>query len=97
MTSMALSGQEAGGDVAVGELRRRPPAASSVNVALWWSSYLAADALAGWRSVSSTRGRLDLDGLEAALERGVLLDVLAVFVERGRADALELAAARGRA
>src|SRR5690606_16637542 len=30
--------------------------------------------------------------LEAALERGVLLDVLAVFVERGRADAVQLAA-----
>ena len=30
--------------------------------------------------------------LEAALERGVLLDVLAVFVERGRAHAMQLAA-----
>ena len=34
----------------------------------------------------------DEDGLEAPLERGVLLDVLAVFVERGRADAAQLAA-----
>ena len=42
-------------------------------------------------------GRLDLDLLEAAFERGILLDVLAVFVERGRADALQLAAARARA
>ncbi len=32
-----------------------------------------------------------LDGLEAALERGVLLDVLAVLVERGGADGLQLA------
>src|SRR5207253_129962 len=31
------------------------------------------------------------DGLEAALERGVLLDVLAVLVEGGRADQAELA------
>jgi hypothetical protein len=36
--------------------------------------------------------RLDLHRLEATFERGVLLDVLAVFVERGRADALHLAA-----
>ena len=38
-------------------------------------------------------GRLvDQHFLEAALERGVLLDVLAVFVERRRADAVQLAA-----
>ena len=38
-------------------------------------------------------GRLaDEDRLEAALERGVLLDVLAVFVERGRADGAQLPA-----
>ena len=42
--------------------------------------------------MSSTDGRLDLDRLEAAVEGAVLLDVLAVLVERGRADALELAA-----
>ncbi len=34
----------------------------------------------------------DHDGLEAALERGILLDILAVFVERRRADAVQLAA-----
>ncbi len=38
------------------------------------------------------RGLVDQHLLEAALERGVLLDVLAVFVERGRADAVQLAA-----
>ena len=32
------------------------------------------------------------DGLEAALERGIGLDVLAVFIERRRADALQVAA-----
>ena len=42
------------------------------------------------------RGLLDLDRLEAALERGVLLDVLAVLVERGRADRLQLAAGERR-
>ena len=42
--------------------------------------------------VASTRRLVDQHLLEAALERGVLLDVLAVFVERGRADAVQLAA-----
>ena len=38
-------------------------------------------------------GRLaDEHRLEAPLERGVLLDMLAIFVERGRADAVQLAA-----
>ncbi len=41
--------------------------------------------------MSSTLRLTDVDGLEAALERGVLLDVLAVLVERGRADQAELA------
>jgi len=38
----------------------------------------------------------DEDRLEAALERGVLLDVLAVLRERGGADASQLAARQGR-
>ena len=38
------------------------------------------------------RRLIDQHGLEAALERGVLFDVLAVFVERGGADAVQLAA-----
>ena len=42
--------------------------------------------------VSSTEGCVDQHRLEAALERGVLLDVLAVLVERGGADAVQLAA-----
>jgi hypothetical protein len=42
------------------------------------------------------RRLLDHDRLEAPLERGVALDVLAVLVERGRADALELAAGQRR-
>ena len=39
---------------------------------------------------------LDLDLLEAAFERGILLDELAILVHRRRADALELATAEGR-
>ena len=42
------------------------------------------------------RGLGDLDRLEAALESGVLLQVLAVLVERGRTDGLELAAGQHR-
>ena len=40
-------------------------------------------------------GGLDFDRLEAAFEGGILLDVFAVFVERGRADALQFAAGKG--
>ena len=36
-------------------------------------------------------GFVDEDLLEATFERGILFDVLAVFVERGRADAVQLA------
>ena len=38
----------------------------------------------------------DLDGLEPALERGVLLQVLAVLIQRGGADGLQLAAGQHR-
>ena len=41
------------------------------------------------------RRRIDDDRLEAALQGAVLLDVLAVLVERGGADALDLAARQG--
>ena len=46
--------------------------------------------------VSSTRRLADHHRLEAALERGVLLDVLAVLVERRRADGVQLAARQHR-
>ncbi len=46
--------------------------------------------------VALDRRLVDQHLLEAALERGVLLDVLAVFVERGRADAVQLAARERR-
>jgi hypothetical protein len=39
--------------------------------------------------------RVDVDRLEAALERPVLLDVLAVLVEGRGADALDLSAGEG--
>ncbi len=46
--------------------------------------------------VSSTRRFVDHHGLKAAFEGGVLLDVLAVFVERGGADAVQFAAGEHR-
>ena len=42
--------------------------------------------------VSSTRRLVHEDRLEAPLQRGVLLDVLAVLVQRGGADGVQLAA-----
>ncbi len=46
--------------------------------------------------VSSTRRLADQHLLEAPLQRRVLLDVLAVLVERGRADHPQLAAGQHR-
>src|SRR5438132_1776548 len=41
-------------------------------------------------------GLFDMHGLEAPFERRVAFDVLAILVERGRADALQFAARQGR-
>ena len=46
--------------------------------------------------VSSTVGSADEDRLEAPRQRRVLFDMLAVFVERGRADAMQFAARQRR-
>ena len=46
--------------------------------------------------MSVDRRLADEHRLEAPLERGVLLDVLAVLVERGRADRAQLAAREHR-
>ena len=42
------------------------------------------------------RGLLHLDRLEASLQGGVLLEVLAVFIQRGRPDGLQLATGQHR-
>ena len=47
-------------------------------------------------TVSSTEGGLDQHRLEAALQGGVLLDVLAVLVEGGGADHAQLAPGQHR-
>ncbi len=80
-----LVGQEAVGDVAVREHGRghqRGVLDAHLVVLLVALAQAAQDA------DRVLDGRLaDEDRLEAALQRGVLLDVLAVLVERGRADA----------
>ena len=89
-----LVGQEAVGDVAVRQRRGGDE-----------RGVLDADAvvhLVALLEAAQDRDRVldgglaDVDGLEAALERGVLLDVLAVLVEGGRADRAQLAAGEHR-
>ena len=94
MRSMALSGRKPVGDVAVGQVGRGheglvgdgDPVVGLVAVA---------QALQDLDRVGHG-GLLDHDLLEAALEGGVLLEVLAVLVERGGADRLQLAAGEHR-
>ena len=89
-----LVGQLAAGDVAVGQRGRRDQRG-------------VGDAHAVVRLVLLLDAAQDLDGvldagladedlLEAALQRGVLLDALAVLVERGRADHVQLTAREHR-
>ena len=94
MRSIALSGQEAVGDVAVGELGRgleRLVGDLDAVVLL----VAVAQALEDLHGLVGRR-LVDADLLEAALERGVALQVLAVLVERRGADRLQLAARERR-
>ena len=90
-----LVGQKAAGEVAVGKLDGGLDGLVG-DLGLVVRLVFGAQALEDQDGFLDGRG-LDHDRLEAAFERGVLLDVLAVFVERGRADALQFAAARARA
>ena len=85
-----LVGEETVGDVALGE--RHGHAAHLVgDLHAVEVLVILADALEDLHAVAE-RGLGDGHGLEAALKRGVLFNVLAVFVERRRADDLNLAA-----
>ena len=89
-----LVGQEAVGDVAVAEHGRgdeRGVADAHAVVRLVALLQAAQD-----RDRVGDRRLADVDRREAPLERGVLLDVLAVLVERRRADAAQLAAGEQR-
>ena len=86
--------QEAVGDVAVGEVRRggeRLVGDRDAVVGLVAVAEAAQDLLG-----LLLAGLVHVDLLEAPLERRVALEVLAVLVERGRADGLQLAAREGR-
>ena len=89
-----LVGQEAVGDVAVAERRRgdeRRVLDADLVVDLVALLEPAQD-----RDRVLDRRLAHVHGLEAPLERRVLLDVLAVLVERGRADRAQLAAREHR-
>ena len=90
-----LVGQEAVGDVAVRELGRGHQGRVLDLHALVMGFVARLEAAEDGDRVLD--GRLaDEHRLEAALERGVLFDVLAILVERRRADAAQLAAGQGR-
>ena len=84
-----LVGQEAVGDVAVRQRRRRDERGVGDPDAVVDLIALAQAAQDADRLLD--RRLVDEDRLEAPLERRVLLDVLAVFVERRRADRVQLA------
>ena len=89
-----LVGQEAVGDVAVGEHRgRHEGGVADAHAVVRLVALLEA---AQDRDRVRHRRLADEDRLEAPLERRVLLDVLAVLVERGRADRAQLAAGQHR-
>ena len=87
-----LVGQEAVGDVAVGEHGRRDERGIGDAHAVMQLVFLLEPAQDGDGVLHRRLG--DEDRLEAPGERRVLLDVLAIFIERGGADAMELAAGK---
>ena len=89
-----LVGQEAVGDVAVRQHRRRHQ--RRVLEAHLVMNLVALAQTAQDRDGVLDRRLADEHRLEAPLERGVLLDVLAILVERGRADGVQLAAGQHR-
>ena len=86
-----LVGQEAVLDIAVGQLRRSDDRAiGDAHTVVQFVLVLDA-AQDRYRVLDA--GLVDENRLEAPLQRGVLLDIFLVFVERGRADAMQFAAA----
>ena len=85
-----LVGEEAVGDVARGELGGGDErGVLDLDLVVDFVALLQA---AEDRDGVFDRRLADVNGLEAPLKRGVFFDVLAVFVERCRADAAEFAA-----
>ena len=86
--------QEAVGDVAVGQRRRRDDRRIGDAHAVMGLVLLLQAAQDRDRVLDRRLG--DEHRLEAPRQRRVLLDVLAIFVERGRADAMQFAARQRR-
>jgi hypothetical protein len=84
-----LSGQEAVGDVAIASVAAATIAASVILTPVV-ELVLLLEPRAGIEMVSGTVGSPTKHRLEAPFQRRVLFDMLAIFVERGRADAVEL-------
>ena len=89
-----LVGEEPVGDIPVGQ-RRGGDKGAVVD------AHAVVDLVALFQTAENgdrvlDRRLIDLHGLEAALERGVLFDILAVLVERRGADAVQLAARKHR-
>ena len=85
--------QETIGDVAMAQLGRRDDGrVGNLDAVMQFVTLLQA-AQDGNRALD--RRLIDQHFLEASFERGVLLDILAILVERGRADAVQLAARQG--
>ena len=85
-----LVGQEAVGDVAVGECRRRDERRIGNAHAVMQLVFLLQSAQDGDGVLH--RGLRHEHRLEAPGERGVLLHMLAILIERGGADAVQFAA-----
>ena len=86
--------EEAVGDVAVRQRRRRDQRAVGDAHAVMRLVFVLQPAQDRDRILDARL--VDIDRLEAAGERGVLLDVLLVLVERGGADAMQFAARQRR-
>ena len=89
-----LVGQEAVGDVAIAERRGRDERAVGDAHAMV-KLVLLLEAAQDRDSIGNAR-LADENGLEAPLQRCVLLDIFAILIERGRADAVQLAARQRR-
>ena len=89
-----LVGEEASGDVAVGQFRGRGERSVGID-------HIMVRLIRSFESMQNPDGilhgrRFHHDRLKAAFERGVLLDALAVLVECGGADALKFSPGEGR-
>ena len=89
-----LIGQESIGDVAVGQDRRGDQ--GGILDAHAVMHFIPLSQSAQDRDRVLDRWLIDEHRLKAPFQRGILFDVLAIFIERGRADAMQFAASQHR-